>query len=297
MTSNANGQFRVGAWCVDPTGGRILRDGEEVRLDPRTMRLLHCLAERPGEVVSVNQLLDAVWPDVTVAPDSVYQAVAQLRRLLSDDPRSPTYIATAPRQGYRLIAAVDRTQAAPVRAGGLSRRHAGAAAAILGGIGLLAAGLWTFGPLAPATRAEAPSPAPASIAVMPFLDLTDAMDHEPFADGMTEELIDKLSRDAGLRVAAPRATFGFKGKRATPAAVAQALGVAYVLDGSVRRSGERVRVAARLVRADSGFVIWSQSYNRPAGDLLWVQQDIASAVATALAARTRTGEVRRVSQP
>lgn len=271
----------------------LLRRGqEETRIDPRTMRLLLCLAERPGEIVSIDRLLDTVWADVTVAPDSVYQAVTQLRRQFGDDPKSPTYIATAPRRGYRLLAAVDRPQAS-VRFDRGRARVALAAAAFLVFAGLAAALLWsTYGLPTPNPLALASARPPASIAVLPFLDLTDAMDHEPFVDGMTEELVDLLSRQPGLQVTPPRATFSFKGTRATPVTVAQALGVGYVLDGSVRRSDAQVRVTARLVRADNGFIIWSQSYERSAGDFLRVQRDIASAVARTLANETRTENTR-----
>src|SRR5713226_3849363 len=98
--------LRIGAWCVNPTSGQISRDGETARVEVRTMRLLLCLAEHAGEVVSIDDLLDQVWSDVTVAPDSVYQAVTSLRRLLGDDPKQPTYIATVPRLGYRMVATV-----------------------------------------------------------------------------------------------------------------------------------------------------------------------------------------------
>jgi transcriptional activator of cad operon len=130
-----------------------------------------------------------------------------------------------------------------------------------------------------------------SIAVLPFIDLTDAMNEEPFADGMTEELIDKLSKIPGLRVPSATSSFYFKGKlwprshgtpQMTVADIAKALGVAYVLDGSVRKSGARLRVDARLIRADNGLVIWSESYDRPFDDILMVQDDIAGEVAKAL---------------
>src|SRR5262249_12907821 len=99
-----------------------------------------------------------------------------------------------------------------------------------------------------------------SIAVLPFLDLTDdRMSHETFADGMTEELIGRLSKVPGLHVPAPTASFYFKGKKKAVAEIATALGVTYVLDGSVRLSGPTLRVAARLVRADTGFVVWSET--------------------------------------
>src|SRR5260370_13401845 len=96
--------LRIGDWCVNPASGQISRDGETARVEVRTMRLLLCLAEHVGEVVSIEDLLNQAWSDVTVAPDSVYQAVASLRRLLGDDPKQPTYIDTVPRLGYRLSA-------------------------------------------------------------------------------------------------------------------------------------------------------------------------------------------------
>ena len=134
---------------------------------------------------------------------------------------------------------------------------------------------------APATLAGQP---PKSIAVLPFLDLTEGMHEEAFADGMTEELIDKFSKIPGLRVPAPTSSFYFKGKHIPIADIAKTLGVAYVLDGSVRKSGARVRVAARLIRADNGYVVWSETYDRPLDDILMVQDDIAGEVTKALRA-------------
>ena len=99
--------LRIGDWCVNPASGQISRDGETARVEERTMRLLLCLAEHAGEVVSIDDLLSQVWSDVTVSPDSVYQAVTSLRRLLGDDPKQPTYIATVPRLGYRMVATVE----------------------------------------------------------------------------------------------------------------------------------------------------------------------------------------------
>ena len=123
-----------------------------------------------------------------------------------------------------------------------------------------------------------------SIAVLPFLDLTEGMNQEPFADGMTEELIDRLSKIPEFRVTPPTSAFYYKGKQMTVAEIAKALGVAYVLDGSVRKAGARLRVAARLIRADSGYVVWSESYDRPLNDILMVQDEIAGKVTKALRA-------------
>src|SRR5256884_9267634 len=124
------------------------------------------------------------------------------------------------------------------------------------------------------------------------------MNQESFADGMTEELIDKLSRIPGLRVPHPTSSFYFKGKlwprshgtpQATIADVAKTLGVAYVLDGSVRKSGTSLRVDARLIRADSGYVVWSETYDRPFNDILMVQDEIAGEVTKALRASIEAG--------
>lgn len=284
--------LRVGAWCVNPASGQISRNGNSVRLEVRTMRLLVCLAERAGEVVSIDELLDQVWPGVSVTPDSVYQAVAALRRLLGDDPKNPTYIATAPRLGYRMVATVgpwveDVATAEPAPAARRFRPMA-ALMTVLGAVALVVfGGLVWYGKAAKQTpkpvQAVASGPQK-SIAVLPFLDLTEDMKHEAFADGMTEELIDRLSKVPGFRVPAPTSSFYFKNKKVPIAEIARSLGVAYVLDGSIRRSGGRMRVATRLVRAENGYVIWSGSYDRALKDILMLQDDIAGEVTKALRA-------------
>jgi transcriptional activator of cad operon len=283
--------LRVGDWCVRPATGQISRGGETVRLEARTMRLLVCLAERPGEIVSIDALLDRVWSDVTVAPDSVYQAVASLRRILGDDPKQPTYIATAPRLGYQLVAPVEpwrdstatpdsRRESPPPN----SRRRAYLLASLAVAVtAALVLGVWIAGGVP--KNGEPATPAAGrhtSIAVLPFLDLTDAMKHEIFVDGMTEELVDKLSRIPGVHVPPARTSLSFKGKDAAIRDVAAALGTTYVLDGSVRQSGKTLRVAARLVRADTGFVVWSDTYDRSSGDLVAIEDDIATQVARSL---------------
>jgi transcriptional activator of cad operon len=297
MDQATTAPFTLGDWSVDPALNCITRDGETIRLEPRTMRLLTCLADRAGQVVSADDLLDQVWPNVIVTPDSVYQAVAALRRLLGDNPKEPRYIVTVPKQGYRMVASVkpamlvESSFAAPisseskVESATPRRRYriqTWRAVAILFpiliGIGLL--GWYTYrSQPAPATTTQT-----MTVAVLPFLDLTESMGEEVFADGMTEELIDKFSQIPGLRVPSPTASFFFKDKQLTVADVAGKLGVAYVVDGSVRKSGAMLRVAARLVRASDGFVVWSETYDRPSDDKLMIQDDIASAVQKALRA-------------
>jgi transcriptional activator of cad operon len=288
-------KLRIGEWCVSPESRQISKNGEATRLEERAMRLLLCLAERPGEVVSIDDLLSQVWSGVIVSSDSVYQAVASLRRQLGDDPKQPSYIATVPRLGYRMVAKVDAWNefsspiaTAPKRPHFL-RAGIAQAIAVVVCISLLTVLIYFIafrshrGAAAEKSTLSAAVPQK-SIAVLPFLDLTKGMREEEFADGMTEELIDKLSKIPGLQVPAPTSSFVFKNKQVPVADIAKTLGVVYVLDGSVRKSGTRLRVAARLVRADSGYVIWSETYDRPFNDALMVQDNIASEVTKALRA-------------
>ena len=298
--------LRIGDWRVNPASGEISRNGETARVEVRTMRLLLCLAEHAGEVVSIDELLNQVWSDVTVSPDSVYQAVTSLRRLLGDDAKQPGYIATVPRLGYRMVATVSpwtdgvrpevgtsdgkntTTRAAnarEVRPPGLSSKRVVWAALAVLFLALAVVAVRFLGANGHSSGSPAIAAQPQkSVAVLPFLDLTDGMKEEEFADGMTEELIDKLSNIPDFRVPAATSSFYFKGKKVPLADIAKTLGVAYVLDGSVRKSGARLRVAARLVRADNGYVIWSETYDRPLNDKLMVQEDIAGEVAKALRA-------------
>ena len=297
--------LRIGDWCVDPVSGDISRNGETARLEVRAMRLLLCLADRAGEIVSIDTLLDQVWTGVNVAPDSVYQAVTSLRRQLGDDPRQPAYIATVPRLGYRMVATVGPWVDAPIGDHGALSAPASESIgpsptavpapprrtrtylwfAVFAILCLALAAIYLVNGRLAKTKAALPA-VPAvpqnSVAVLPFLDLTEGMKNEEFADGITEELIDKLSKIPGLHVPSATASFYFKNKQVPLGDMARKLGAAYILDGSVRKAGARVRVAARLVRPENGYVLWSETYDRPTSDLLWVQDDIAGEVTKAL---------------
>ena len=297
MDQPSGTSLRIGSWRVNPASGQISREGETVRVEARTMRLLLCLAEHAGQVVSIDDLLEQVWTGVIVTQDSVYQAITSLRRLLGDDPKQPIYIATVPRLGYRMVASVSPwveqplnsppapESAAPAMPQGSGKNWtllaAGAAIAAILVLTFLVYG--RFESAAQSGAVPQAPPAQTSIAVLPFLDLTsESMDQEYFADGMTEELIDRLSKVPGLRVPPPTSSFYFKGKKTSIADIAKSLGVAYVLDGSLRKSGSTMRIAARLVRADNGFVVWSETYDRQSDDTLKIQDDIAGEVTKAL---------------
>jgi len=282
------GMLRIGDWRVCPASGEIFRNGQIVRLEVRAMRLLLCLAGHPGQVVSIDDLITDVWNGVNVSQDSLYQAVTSLRRVLGDDPRQPAYIETVPRLGYRLVSRVGpwAEEETPRSLAKLKFLPAVAICLTL----VVAVGWLVRSKIA--TRSQSAivsSQAQNAVAVLPLLDLTEGMSQEEFADGMTEELIDKLSKVPGLRVPTATSSFFFRGKQVAIADVAKTLRVSYVLDGSVRKSGPRVRIAARLVRADNGYVIWSETYDRLFDDLLMVQDDIAAEVAKALTTSIGTG--------
>jgi TolB-like protein/DNA-binding winged helix-turn-helix (wHTH) protein len=278
MDRPATQLLQVGAWCLNTRTGEITRPGEVVRLEERAFRVLLCLCERPGEVVSSDELLNQAWPGVVVSQDSVYQAVASLRRILGDDPKRPDYIATVPRLGYRLLApvgpwsnetapTVERAASQASGPGGTRRRTLVLIVALFA---VVAATLYlTLG-----------RSVPRSVAVLPFLDLTtERMDKEYLADGITEELIGKLSAIPELMVPAPTASFQFKGKKIAVSDFGKALDVGYVLDGSIRESKDTLRIAARLVRASDGFILWSGSFDRPLGDELAIEDSVARAIA------------------
>jgi len=280
-------KLRIGDWQVDPAAGQISRRGETVRLEARTLRLLLDLVEHAGQVVSIDELLDRVWAGVIVTPDSVYQAVAALRRLLGDDPRRPRYIATVPRLGYRMVARVEPWTDEPP-AGEAQRIDpravwAGWGAVMLGVVLLLAALVAhdraQRGPAAGVAAAQ-----PITVGVLPIFDLTPAMDHELLADDVTERLIDQLSQNPRVRTPSFRASFQLKGKHLKVAEAAHQLGVAYVLEGAVHQSPIGYRVSARLVRGDTGFVIWARSYERRANEVPAIAAAVAADVGKALPA-------------
>jgi transcriptional activator of cad operon len=269
--------LQVGDWRIDPQLGQMTRGTDNVRLDARALRLLMYLANRAGETVSIEELLDQVWSGVVVTQDSVYQAVTALRRLLGDDARQPKYIVTVPRLGYRLIAPVRAATDEPAlrvpATESVPRRRIAmwaAAALVLLGLGAV---LWH----------ASTSPSAQSVAVLPFLDLTSqAMDEEYFADGMTEALIDRLSGEPGFEVPSASASYFYKNKAVPPAQIARELRVSYLLEGSLRESGETLRITARLTRASDSFVVWTQTYERPKSGRAGVQDEIAEEVAVAL---------------
>lgn len=265
------GCLMIGGWCVDPTSCRVTRDGVSERLEARTMRLLIALAQRSGDVVSVNELLDTVWEGVTVTPDSVYQAMAALRRALGDDPRNPKIIATVPRLGYRLVAGVQPLER--LQSGRRPSRRA-----IAWSLGVTAAALLGLGGAVFALRVHRP----VSVAALVLLDMSSTMDQDVLTEDLTERLAGRLAEIPGLRTPGFRAALALRGKRLRPVEAARLLNVDFVLDGAIHTEGAGFRLAMRLIRGDTGFVVWWRDYHITRASALTVQDTIANDVAKAV---------------
>lgn len=292
-TGNA-APFKVGEWVVVPTRDLLVRGTEQVKIEPRSMEVLQRLARRPGEVVSQAELEADVWQGVIVTSQSVYQAIAQLRRLLGDDPRAPRYIETVPRRGYRLVAPVSAHEPHPpvVSAGAIpatdpsgpiatplgtsrARRHkATIAAMVVTLLLLLVVGSYYW----PRWRSQRG----ASIAVLPFQDQSSDRNQAYLATTLIEELTSALGQVDGLRVAARDSARIAAGDGGSVTAIGRRLGVAHVLHGSVHRVGDRIRVMAVLVDTDTGYETWSRTFERPAASIMQLPGDIAGAAAGAM---------------
>jgi TolB-like protein len=262
MKPTDSSTIRIGAWRVDPTLDEISKDGSTVKLERRAMQLLLCLAEHAGQVVSVEQLLDQVWAGVVVTPDSVYHAVASLRRLLGDDTKEPTYIANVPRRGYRLVASVSPSVEPPAD------------------------------PTANADAAPALREKP-SIVVIPFVNLSGDPAQEYFSDGITEDIITELSRWRLLAVRSRSASFQYRGVAVDMKQVARELDVRFVVEGSVRRMGERIRISVQLVDAETGSHIWAEKFDRGLDEIFAVQDRVVQTIVSTLVGRVQVSDAER----
>ena len=308
-SGDREGTLQIGEWIVNPSRDSISRGSETQKLEPRTMRLLLCLADAAGEVVSVDRLLNEVWTGVVVGSASVYQAVSQLRKLLGDVDPEPTYIATVPRKGYRLIAPVKRldppsaitssvgvatSAEAPLAAASpLLARRRPKLPLILGGVAIIA--LIVVGTVIwkKSSTAKFVAAAANSIVVLPFIDMTAEKSDQSFCDGLTQELSSWLAQIPTLRVVARTSAFAFRGQGEDVRKIGKALDTNHVLEGSLRRSGDRMRITVQLIDARTGYRLWSEVFDRPVDDAIKIQEDISRSVAGSLQVRLTTASERQ----
>src|SRR5688500_2495459 len=220
-------QVQFDRFRFDSATGRLWASGQEVRLTPKAAAVLAMLVAHVGEPVSKEELFATVWPDTAVSDDALTTCIAELRRALEDDARQPRFIETRHRRGYRFAAPTspveDGAPATPPPAGRTDIREV------------------------------APERDIATIAVLPFADMSPARDHEYLCEGLAEELINALSQVEGLCVAARTASFRFRDIGPDIQSVGQKLGVTTLLEGSVRKSADRLRVTVQLIEVASGY--------------------------------------------
>ena len=271
---------------LDRRDERVWRNGQEVRLGGKAVALLRALMERPRTLVTKDELFDIVWPGLAVSESVLTTAAKEVRQALGDDARNPQLIQTVYGRGYRFLPDVetsDEVSAQPpeVRPPKILPRDrwiwAAVAAVVLV---VVAAAFLLMRSGANETAAAATTSHAKSIAVLPFEDLSPERDQGWFAEGLTEEILNSLARTPDLHVAARTSTMSIQPGDIRE--IGRRLNVAHVLEGSVRRDGDRLRVTAQLIRSSDGFHLWSQNYDRPMRDAVSIQEDIALAIAHAL---------------
>lgn len=264
--------------------------GQQKSVTGRVLEALVYLVERPGQLVDKRELMEALWPHVVVEEGSLTQTIHMLRRALGERPGEHRYVATVPGRGYRFVAEVNVRAVQEKRDAASPRRWK----TVLAGAVLSVATLTLIAVLLLRGRGppieETPSHAPPSIAVLPFVDMSLVQDQQHFAEGLSEEILNLLAHSENLRVIARTSSFAFKSQNTDVRTIAQKLAVTHVLEGSVRKSGERVRITAQLIDGASGTHIWSETYDRDAQDVFGVQREIASAIADALHVTLRGGD-------
>jgi adenylate cyclase len=239
-----NKESKFGRFRFESQSGRLWNRDAEVRLTPKAAAVLAMLLDRAGHPVSKQELFAAIWRDTIVSDDALVSCIQELRHALEDDARRPEYIETRHRLGYRFIA--ELAQAVPSEVGSMQRSET------------------------------------STIAVLPFLDMSPGRDQDYFCEGLAEEVIDALTRVEGLRVVARSLSFQFRSPGLDVREVGRQLGVDSLLEGSVRKAGDRLRITVQLIDVQSGFHKWSERFDSRLGDVFEIQERIAGTVAMVL---------------
>ena len=262
MAIHAFGPFRL-----DSEAAILFRGAAPLPVGRRAVALLHLLLERAGEPVSKEALIEAAWPGLAVEDSNLTVQIAALRRVLGEETGGDGWIETLPRRGYRFVGPQVATSTAGTNARSQSE------------LGQRPAGV------------DKPS-----IAVLPFANMSGDPEQEYFADGMVDEIITGLSRIKWLSVVSRNSSFIYKNKPAVMSEVAGKLGVRYVLEGSVRKSDNRVRITAQLIDAVSDAHLWAQQYDRLLENVFALQDEITLCVVGAIEPSLRKAEIERVKR-
>lgn len=260
--------FRFGDCVLDTAARELHRSGTPAAIEPRAFDLLVYLIRNRERTIPKDELLDVLWAGTVVSETSLTRCVMKARKAVGDTAGDGQVIKTMPRHGYRFVAALDP-----------KARQPAAEAAPRGGS------------VAALERPSAPS-----VVVLPFTVLGSSEQTAMLADGLTEDIITDLSQNGWLFVIARNSSFSYKGQTLPSKQIAAELGVRYLVEGSVRRLGDELRVSAELVDADSGTQQWSQRYDRPVSDLFAVQDEITRGIVASLGSEIRRAESKRARQ-
>jgi TolB-like protein/DNA-binding winged helix-turn-helix (wHTH) protein len=300
--------FQIGPWQVKPSLGTLSANGRTVRIEPKVMEVLVCLVEHAGDSVSKETLFKTVWPDTFVTDDVLTRSISELRRVFEDDPKDSRFIQTIPKRGYRLVAAVQpvgrplETQKAtpPVAEAAVtatklvvSGRRWRSAAAIALLIALLIVG-YSFRNRLAGKVAAAPIH---SIAVLPLQNLSGDPKQDYLADGLTDALITDLAQIPTLKVISRTSIIHYKNSQKNLPEIARELNVDGIVEGTVQRAGDRVRITAQLVRGPTDEHLWARSYDRDIRDALTLEGEAAQAVAEEIQAQLTPQEKARLKRP
>jgi len=281
-------RLRFDGFELDVRAGELRKNGVRLRLRGQPLQVLEMLLERAGDVVTREELQARIWSaDTFVDFDhSLHNAIARIREVLGDSAESPRYIETLPRRGYRYIGPVEDFQTLRLAAVETKRSSEQVAlvppqkrkrslALILApvALGMIALMIWHF---MPARERVGPI---RSLAVLPLDNLSGDPSEEFFADGMTDQLITDLAKVGSLRVISRTSVMQYKGAKKRLPEIARELNVDAIVEGSVVRSGQRVRVTAQLIQASTDRHLWAETYDRDVGDVLLLQGEVADAIA------------------
>ena len=267
-------------WTLDCGCGVLKSENRDVPLRPKSFEVLRFMIENAGRLVSRDDVLSAVWPGVTVTEDSLTQCVSEVRQALGDP--GQRILKTVPKRGYIF--------AVPVSAAGRSEHNLIRAPSEIGQPNSLpGAGPGLASTLPPLLDGP-------SVAVLPFANLSGDASQEYLSDGITEDVINGLSYFSDLAVIARSSSFSYKGRAIEVREVGQQLGVRYVVEGSVRRIGDRIRITAQLVNARSGVRRWGERFDRELGDIFAVLDEITCSIVGIVVAHLGNAEGERISR-
>ncbi len=288
----SRGAIRFGVFEVDLRAGELRKQGVKIKLQEQPFQVLQILLEHPGEIVTREDLCQRIWPSDTFVDfdGGVNNAIKRLREALGDRAETPRFIETLPRRGYRFIGPVNANAATTSADGSLptAEPHTGTrsnrtlrigtfvrlglAALLLAVVGFTSNQWWQH------LRGRGDVPQIRSIAVLPLQNLSGDPAQEYFSDAMTEELITELSRISAIKVISRTSIMRYKKTDKPLPEIARELGVDGIVEGSVLRSGDRVRITAQLISAAKDANLWAQTYDRDLRDVLALQSAVASAI-------------------